>query len=260
PEGELRRILKRYRALIDASASTVWRAHPDGRIIDSGGWNRQTGQGQEAAEGDGWLDVVHPDDRERALTAWRRMTASGEMGAVEYRARHAGGGYRWILARAVPLKDEFGRIVEWVGVATDVHETRQATETLRIQEERHRLAVLATQDAIWDWDLTTDETEWSEAVDRGFIIRDEAQRAIRMVGAMHDVSRQNEVSSALRSSEERLRLALQAGRMVAWERDLRTGLATRSANAMSLLGIGSGPIALLVDQVHPADRAQVENF
>lgn len=321
-DGEMRRILKRYEALIDASASTVWRAHPDGRIIDSGGWKQQTGQCQASAEGDGWLDVVHPDDRAHALTAWRRITASEAVGVVEYRARHADGGYRWILARAVPLKDQFGRLVEWVGVATDVHETRQATIALRIQEERHRLAVLATQDAIWDWDLASDETEWNEAathffgretsgvdqgggwwtsrihpddrarvlasiqatiqgqetrwtdayrflrsddtyaevVDRGFIIRDAAGRAVRMVGAMHDVSKQNEASSALRSSEELLRLALQAGRMVAWERNLQTGVATRSSNSMSLLGIGSGSISLLIDQVHQADRAEVENF
>ncbi|POR41884.1 hypothetical protein CRT23_16145 [Methylobacterium sp. V23] len=321
-EGELQRILKRYTALIDASASTVWRAGPDGRIIDSGGWERQTGQDQGAAGGDGWLDVVHPEDRTHALSAWRRITATAETGVVEYRARHASGGYRWISARAVPLKDETGRLVEWVGVATDIHEARQATEALRIQEERHRLAVRATRDAVWDWDLTTDETQWSEAaphlfgegdsgsdqggaswagrihpddrarvlasvqeavggpddrwdeayrflrvddtyaevIDRGFIVRDEAGRALRMVGAMHDVTEQREANSALRSSEERLRLALQAGRMVAWERDMTTGLATRSANAMALLGIGSGSIALLIDQVHPADRPQVENF
>jgi hypothetical protein len=48
--------------------------------------------------------------------------------------------------------------------------------------------------------------------------------------------------------------------MVAWERDLRTGLATRSDNARELLGIGSGPISYLLDRVHPEDRAHVENF
>ncbi|MEA1832700.1 EAL domain-containing protein [Methylobacterium durans] len=64
----------------------------------------------------------------------------------------------------------------------------------------------------------------------------------------------------LREREERLRLALQAGRMVAWERDLRTGHATRSDNAPELLGIGSGPISLMLDRVHPDDRAHVERF
>ena len=326
PQGETRSAFqktnKRYEALIDASASTVWRARPDGQIIDSGGWANQTGQSPDAARGDGWLDAVHPDDRERASSAWRAITISGQTGSVEYRARHVTGDYRWILARAVPLKDASGRIEEWVGVATDVHQSRQATEALRVQEERHRLAVLATQDSIWDWDLATDHIAWSEAtgvlfgyadteiadsgtwwkskihpddrarvvasiyalidgtdsrwsdeyrflrgddtyaevIDRGFVIRNEAGRAVRMVGAMHDATLQREASSALRSSEERLRLALRAGRLVAWERDLRTGLATRSANSLSLLGIGSGPISLLLDQVHPADRAYVETF
>ena len=46
---------------------------------------------------------------------------------------------------------------------------------------------------------------------------------MRMVGAMHDVTEQRRADAALRASEERLRLALQAGRMVAWERNLTTG-------------------------------------
>ncbi|WP_245516569.1 putative bifunctional diguanylate cyclase/phosphodiesterase [Methylobacterium segetis] len=64
----------------------------------------------------------------------------------------------------------------------------------------------------------------------------------------------------LREREERLRLALRAGRMVAWERDLRTGHATRSDNAQELLGIGSGPISLILDRVHSEDRPHVERF
>ncbi|WP_336487531.1 sensor domain-containing phosphodiesterase [Methylobacterium nigriterrae] len=101
---------------------------------------------------------------------------------------------------------------------------------------------------------------YAQVLDRGFVIRSEAGAAIRMVGALHDVTERRKSEAALRASEERLRLALRAGRMVAWERDLTTGLATRSDNALELLGIGSGPISYLLDGVHPEDRAHVENF
>ncbi|KAB1074345.1 sensor domain-containing phosphodiesterase [Methylobacterium planeticum] len=101
---------------------------------------------------------------------------------------------------------------------------------------------------------------YAQVLDRGFVIRSESGTALRMVGALHDVTARRLSESALRASEERLRLALRAGRMVAWERDLRTGLATRSDNARELLGIGSGPISDLLDRVHPDDRAHVGDF
>ncbi|GJE45536.1 sensor domain-containing phosphodiesterase [Methylobacterium soli] len=101
---------------------------------------------------------------------------------------------------------------------------------------------------------------YAQVLDRGFVIRSGTGAALRMVGATHDVTERRLSESALRASEERLRLALRAGRMVAWERDLRTGLATRSDNARELLGIGSGPVSYLTDRVHPEDRAHVEDF
>ncbi|HEV7439148.1 MAG TPA: EAL domain-containing protein [Methylobacterium sp.] len=111
-----------------------------------------------------------------------------------------------------------------------------------------------------DYRFRRGDGTYAQVLDRGFAIRSETGAALRMVGAMHDVTERRLSEVALRASEERLRLALRAGRMVAWERDLRTGLATRSDNAAELLGIGSGPISYLLDRVHPEDRAHVEDF
>ena len=321
-EAALRTTTQRYQALIAATGMMVWRAGPQGTIIESLGWEAYTGQTTEAYQGHGWLEVVHPDDRNGLTAVWQQVIASGHGGSHTYRVQRADGQYRWTAARAEPLRDEAGQVVEWVGTVIDVHDRYEASEAIRIQEERYRLAVFATQDGIWDWDLATDTVAWvevtgqvlnhspdetkpsparwlarvhpddrarvsasffgavqgsttrwseeyryrgddgsyAEVIDRGFVIRDAKGEALRMVGAVRDVSQQRQATAALRTSEERLRLALNAGRLVAWEHDCSSGLVGWSDNARTLLGIDLGPISLLLDRVHSKDRALVESF
>ncbi|MXQ10589.1 sensor domain-containing protein [Microvirga makkahensis] len=76
----------------------------------------------------------------------------------------------------------------------------------------------------------------------------------------HDVTDHKRIEAALSESEEWLRLALQAGRMIAWEQDLTTNFVTRSQNALDLLGIGSGPLSEMLDRIPPEDRPLREHF
>src|SRR3712207_6363794 len=80
------------------------------------------------------------------------------------------------------------------------------------------------------------------------------------VGSVSDIHDRKQAEDKLRSSEERLRLALHAGRMFAWEQDLATDYMTRSQNAVALLGIGSGPLSDFLDRVHPDDRTLRQHF
>ncbi|HYF52735.1 MAG TPA: diguanylate cyclase, partial [Salinarimonas sp.] len=84
-------------------------------------------------------------------------------------------------------------------------------------------------------------------------------RTVRLPGGgavrtFTDVTAQQRAEEALGASEERLQLALRAGRMFAWERDLETDIVTRSDNARNLIGLSSGPASEFVARVHPADR------
>jgi diguanylate cyclase (GGDEF)-like protein/PAS domain S-box-containing protein len=117
---------ERYRALIEASTAIVWRASKDGSIIEGWGWETFCGQGPDAYRGGGWLDAVHPDDRERVMAAWRETLAAPRPSANEYRVLHRDGQYRWIHARVVPLKGTDGAIREWVGTITDINDSKQA--------------------------------------------------------------------------------------------------------------------------------------
>ena len=164
-EQRLRESEERYRALTDASAATVWTTDAKGRVReDSPSWRAFTGQSVEQWLDTGWLDALHPEDAAGALETWKRSTAAGAPYLTEYRLRHHSGEWRLTRAHAVPIRGADGGIREWVGTNTDITEQRRAEEARSTIEERYRLAVRATNDAIWDWDLRRDHVEWNEAL------------------------------------------------------------------------------------------------
>lgn len=147
----------RYRALAEAGAQAVWTTGPRGGLRRIDDWTRLTGQPKAEAEGDGWLDAVHPEDRERVWQRWQASLGSGAIYAAEYRLlQAAGGGYRWTAARAVPVRagGEGGPVVEWVGVNSDIHARKCAEEALRASQERFRTLAEAMPHLVWQTDAT----------------------------------------------------------------------------------------------------------
>ncbi|WP_313704626.1 PAS domain S-box protein [Massilia sp.] len=146
-EEELRDSEQRFRTITNAMPQMVWTALPDGTIDYH---NEQfydfVGLEPGAAEGRTWAeDMLHPDDQAGAGAAWAHSVASGTSYEMTYRLRHRSGDYRWILARALPLHNEAGAVIKWLGTDTDIHEKKLAEEAL--QEANHRkdefLAMLA---------------------------------------------------------------------------------------------------------------------
>jgi PAS domain S-box-containing protein len=104
-------------------------------------WLSFKGFTQEEVQGQGWQRMLHPDDRERVVRAWRESVANGTPYEQEERHRGADGRYRWFLARGVPLRDSQGQIVRWYGTNTDIEERKRAEQELR-QAEEHIRAIL----------------------------------------------------------------------------------------------------------------------
>jgi len=130
---ELKAAKAKYQALVEASAQVEWSAAPDGMIVnDSPTWRAFTGQSFEQWRGKGWLDAVHPADRERAEAAWQDAIATETVYDVDYRVRHVGGKYRWTRARGVPLRDADGTILEWVGMSEDITDLKRREEHLEV--------------------------------------------------------------------------------------------------------------------------------
>jgi PAS domain S-box-containing protein len=130
-EAALRASEDQFRRLADSMPQLVWTANPDGsvdyynqRVNDFQGF-------QYHADGSWqWQFALHPEDLQLTETAWRQSIQSGEIYQVEHRARMEDGRFRWHLSRAIPIRDDSGRIQKWYGTSTDIHETKLTEESL----------------------------------------------------------------------------------------------------------------------------------
>src|SRR6266496_3133509 len=143
-EEAVRRSEERYRSLVQAGAQVVWVTTPTGEIAeDSPEWRWITGQTVEEYQGSGWLDAIHPEDRERVERDWRDCVQTGKVFDSRYRVRTKTGSYRHYDVRAVPIERD-GKIVEWVGASTDVTGQREAEEMRGRLTEQLSAAALRT--------------------------------------------------------------------------------------------------------------------
>jgi len=132
----------RFDTLADALPHMVWSTLPDGyHDYYNARWYEFTGVPAGSTDGEAWNGMFHPEDQERAWSKWRRSLASGEPYEIEYRLRHYSGEYRWTLGRAMPMRDEDGKIIRWIGTCTDIHDAKQtaAQNEILSRELSHRI-------------------------------------------------------------------------------------------------------------------------
>jgi PAS domain S-box-containing protein len=136
-EAEIAASERRFRVMTAAMPQMVWTTRPDGfHDYYNDRWYEFTGMPYGSTDGEGWNDVFHPEDQERAWTRWRHSLATGEPYEIEYRLRHRSGAYRWTLGRAMPIRDAEGRIERWFGTCTDIDDLKRA------EAEARKLAVI----------------------------------------------------------------------------------------------------------------------
>ena len=209
-EQALRQSEGQFRSLAEAVPHHVWTARPDGllnwfnpRVYEYAGF------GPGELDGENWGRIVHPDDVQSAIAAWTKAIGDGQAYEIEFRLRRADGAFRWFLARAVPTRDEQGKIVRWIGTNTDVHDQKQIADELaelnatlaqRVEEktrERDRiwnvsqdLLLVADRNGIWrtvnpawtrtlGWseaELLNRTSEWLEHPDDGGVARAEVNK------------------------------------------------------------------------------------
>jgi PAS domain S-box-containing protein len=144
---------ERFRQLATTIPQLVFRSRTDGsRIWVNPQWVEFTGLDQEASLEFGWLDAVHPDDREATQAAWRGAEAAGTH-RIEHRIRKGTDGrYRWHQTQARPIRGiDGGPAEEWIGTMTDIHELRamQERQHVLMAELQHRTRnLLAVTQAI----------------------------------------------------------------------------------------------------------------
>lgn len=145
----LRESEERYRSLVVATSQIVWTTNAEGQVVDIPLWRAYTGQSESEVRGWGWLDALHPEDRDRTAQLWSNAVRTKSLYETEYRIRAEDGSYRYFSARGVPILAQDGSIREWVGTCTDIQARKAAEEALktRAEELNYLLAVLAQTNA-----------------------------------------------------------------------------------------------------------------
>ncbi|WP_312807400.1 PAS domain-containing protein [Agrobacterium cavarae] len=105
-----------YQSLISAIAAVKWRMLPDGKITSLLNWEKLSGQTLAEADNWGWLEVVHPDEREAARSLWSVCTLASRPYAIDLRILCVDGIFRKYLARGAPIRNSDGSVREWIGV------------------------------------------------------------------------------------------------------------------------------------------------
>ncbi|NRS88177.1 PAS domain S-box-containing protein [Flavobacterium sp. 7E] len=123
---------QKFRLLADSMPQQVWTSDPAGNInyynqsvFDFTGLSLEQILNEE-----GWVGIVHPDDRDRNIELWADAIKTGNNFLIEHRFRKYDGTYRWQLSRAVPQKDEDGNVQMWVGTSTDIQDQKMFTNEL----------------------------------------------------------------------------------------------------------------------------------
>ncbi|KAF2221729.1 hypothetical protein BDZ85DRAFT_264300 [Elsinoe ampelina] len=115
----------------------VWTTKPDGfHDYFSQRWYDYTGLSPSECMGHMWKSPFHPDDVAIAAPRWKHSLETGEEYLTEYRCKSRTGEWRWMLGRALPMRNAAGKIVRWFGTCTDIHdlvETREAAKQTRAQ-------------------------------------------------------------------------------------------------------------------------------
>jgi PAS domain S-box-containing protein len=145
-ESALNESEAKFETIANAMPQMVWSTRADGRHdYFNQQWYDFTGKAAGSTDGALWSAMFHPDDQARARAAWSASVATGERYEMQYRLLHHSGLYRWVLGRALPVRNSAGAIVRWMGTCTDIHSHKLAEQGLKDENARKDefLAMLA---------------------------------------------------------------------------------------------------------------------
>ncbi len=169
-EAELRESEERYATLAQIAPVGIFRTSLSGdNLYANTRWCELAGLSLEESKGKGWVNAIHPDDRDRVVTEWYQAVALNLPFSSEYRLQTPAGIASWVVGQAIAERDIEGRVIGYIGTITDITDRKQREEILRLQAQ-----VLAqTHDSVITTDLTGCITTWNQGAERLFGYRAE---------------------------------------------------------------------------------------
>jgi PAS domain S-box-containing protein len=164
-EDSLRKSEERLALAVAGAREGVWDMNLEtGDVVYSSRWKQMLGYEDDEIEPhvSAWERLVHPEDRRLAIDAQNSVAHGAATFEAEFRLRHKNGHFVNVLSRGYPVRREpGGPVVRIVGTHLDLTEQKQAEAALRESEERLRLAFIAAQEGVWDWNLETGAVVYS---------------------------------------------------------------------------------------------------
>ncbi|MCG8605731.1 PAS domain S-box protein, partial [bacterium] len=125
-----------YRALTETIPHVIWLGESDGHVTYlNKAYKKLTGRSLRDTLGFGWAEDIHPDDKDTVLQKWEDAYKQSKDYRGECRFRAKDGSYRTVSYTGTPVKDESGKVVQWIGVNTDISELKQAEQALRVAND-----------------------------------------------------------------------------------------------------------------------------
>ncbi len=221
----------------------VWSTLPDGfHDYYNARWYEYTGVPVGSTDGEGWNGMFHPDDQDRAWALWRECLATGKPYEIEYRLRHRSGEYRWMLGRALPMRNEDGKIIRWIGTCTDIHETKllAAQNEILTRELSHRIKnIFAVISGLIGLSARTDPAQKAFAAS--------LQQRIAALGRAHEFVRPHSEHSRRGELPETLHGIL--GEILSPYPALSEGRISISGSNVPVDDSGATPVALLIHEL-----------
>ena len=113
-------------------------------------WYDYTGRSVHESMTEGWEPSFHPDEVPETARKWQHCLETGEEFSTEYRCKRHDGAWRWMLGRALPLRDQkSGRILKWFGTCTDIHELVEARQAARRTREQLLNVIAHAHVTVW---------------------------------------------------------------------------------------------------------------
>ena len=136
-EAALRESEDHYRHMVELNPQIPWVLDADGNAMAiSPRWEQVTGMNAESAEGRGFLEAIHPEDRTCVENVIATSIQSGDPIDVECRILSRNNRWRWIRSRGAARRDPSGKIIRWYGSADDIDDQKKAEEARRKSEEQ----------------------------------------------------------------------------------------------------------------------------
>jgi PAS domain S-box-containing protein len=173
-EAALRASEMLFRLIADSSPALIWMSDADGKVVFANRrYEEVFGRPADDMNGDGWRQIVHPDDLERHSSSFQAAFDARERFRTVTRVIDRTGAMLWLHCEGVPRYEADGAFAGYVGVNLDISDAKRAEAALRDNEERLgnaearlRFALDAAGMAVWDYDVATDTIAGSSELNR----------------------------------------------------------------------------------------------